>query len=80
METIRTSRQQLFKVDKCPACGGSHSYNLTTVIDESIGGMFMMTLRTETVACSLTCPAKGVPIVIDVPVTLVSGQSLVQVR
>ena len=80
METVRKNRAQTFKVSKCPACNGKHSFNLTAVIDELIGGIFMMTIRTETVACSLTCPVKGTTIVVDVPVTLMPGQSLVQVR
>lgn len=80
METVRTNRPQSFEISKCPACGGSHSFNLTAVIDESVGGMFLMTMRTEIMTCSLTCPVKGTTIVVDVPVTLVSGQSLVKVR
>lgn len=80
METVRTRRPQPVEVKKCPACGGGHSFNLTAVIDELVGGMFMMTMHTETVTCSVTCPVKGVTIVIDVPVTLTSGESLVGVR
>lgn len=80
MEKVRTNRPQPFKVTNCPACGGDHSFNLTIIIDELVGGMFMMTMRTETITCSLTCPVKGTTIVIDVPVTLISGQSVVQVK
>ena len=80
MESVRTNRSQPFEVCKCPACGGSHSFDLTVVMDESVGGMFLMTMRTETMTCSLVCPVKGATIVVDVPVTLMSGQSLVEVR
>jgi ferredoxin len=80
MEKVRTRRPQPVEVEKCPACGGCHSFNLTAVVDELVGGMFMMTIRTETMACSVTCPVKGVTIVIDVPVTLMSSESLIGVR
>lgn len=80
MQTIRVSRPEPFEIKKCPACGKKHSFNLTAIIEEVVGGIFMMTQRVETMTCSLTCPRKGITIVVDVPVTLVSGQSLVEVR
>lgn len=80
MKTVRSNRPQPFEVSKCPACDGKHSFNLTVVIDSLVGGMFMMTMRNETMSCSLTCPVKGTTIIVEVPVTLVSGESLVQVR
>jgi len=80
METIRVKRQQPFKIKKCPACKKKHSFNLTAIIDEVVGGMFMMTTRVEIMTCSLTCPDKGTTIVVEVPVTLMSGQSLVEVQ
>ena len=80
MKTIRTRRDQPFEVTNCPACGAKHSFNLAVVIDSEVGGMFMMTMRVETMACSLTCPNKNATIMVDVPLTLISGESLISVR
>lgn len=80
MEKVQRNRQQTIEITNCPACGGKHSFNLTVVIDEQVGGLFLMTMRTETRTCGLICPVKGTTIVVEVPVTLVSGQSLIQVR
>ncbi|MGZ5452425.1 MAG: hypothetical protein ACXW5U_31710 [Thermoanaerobaculia bacterium] len=50
------------------------------VIDEIVDVMFMMTVRTETTACAVVCPTKGQEFMVDVPVTLYSGQSVVSIQ
>jgi hypothetical protein len=42
--------------------------------------MHMMTSRTETLTCAVSCPTKGTQFLVDVPVTLWSGQTLVSIR
>jgi|GEM_PF-2614628 len=80
METIRCKRMKEVEVKKCPACRKKHKFNLSILIDEAVGGFFMMMTRVETIACSFTCPVKGTTIVVEVPVTLTSGQSLAEVQ
>lgn len=55
-------------------------YDFQAVIDEVVGVMHMMTMKVETRSCAVACPAKGSSFVVDVPVTLVSGQTLVTLK
>lgn len=80
METVRNKYRRSIEIKKCPVCGQAHVFEITTIIDEMVGGMFLMTMHTENVTCSLTCPTKNSPFAVDVPVTLSSGQSLVRVQ
>ena len=80
MQTVRSSRPARVAVAKCPACRGQHSFDFQAVIDEVVGVMHMMTSRVETRSCAVTCPTKNTTIMVDVPVTLWSGQTLVDVK
>jgi hypothetical protein len=80
METVRNSYRKKIEIKKCPECGQAHMFDITTVIDELVGGMFLMTMHTENVTCSLICPTKNSPFAADIPITLSSGQSLVRVK
>jgi uncharacterized ParB-like nuclease family protein len=64
----------------CPICNGKHKYDFQALIDEVCGVMHMMTFKTETRACTVTCLAKGGSFVVDVPVSLSSGQTLVALK
>jgi hypothetical protein len=55
-------------------------YDFQAVIDEVVGVMHMMTMKVETKSCAVACPEKGSSFVVDVPVTLVSGQTLVALK
>jgi hypothetical protein len=80
MHTVRKSLQTNVGMAKCPVCGGQHTFNFQAVIDEVVGVMHMTTSRVDTRSCSVTCPTKGTQFMVDVPVTLWSGQTLVNIR
>jgi hypothetical protein len=80
MQTVRSSHPANVAVAKCPACGGQHAFDFQAVIDEVVGVMHLMTSRTETRSCAVSCPTKGTQFMVDVPVTLWSGQTLVNIR
>ena len=80
MQTVRNRKRESVTVAPCPICGGEHDFDLQATIDEVIGIMHMYTTRTEMTSCSLSCPEKGSYFVVDVPVVLSSGQSLVSIK
>jgi hypothetical protein len=80
MRTIRSRQTETVTVTDCPHCGASHQFDLQAVIDETIGVMHMMTIRTEVKTCAVTCPDKGQTLMVDVPVLLTSGQTLVSIK
>ncbi|MBN2346742.1 MAG: hypothetical protein JXO51_10175 [Candidatus Aminicenantes bacterium] len=80
METIRRKKMQEVEVKKCPACKKKHKFNVAILTDEAVGGFFLMVTRIETISCSFTCPDTGTTIVVEVPVTLTSGQSIAGVQ
>ena len=80
MQTIRKRQRESVTVAPCPICGGGHDFDLQATIDERIGVMHMYTTRTVTKSCSLSCPEKGGAFVVDIPVVLTSGQSLVSIK
>lgn len=80
MRTVRSKRAEHFSVAHCPMCSGKHIYDFQAVIDEVVDVMHMMTMKVETRPYSLACPEKAGSFVVDVPVTLVSGQTLVTLK
>ena len=80
MQTIRRRQSETVTVTDCPHRGGTHAFNLQAVIEETLGVMHMMTTRIEIKSCAVTCPDKGKTLMVDVPVVLSSGQSLVSVK
>lgn len=80
MQTIRKRQSESITVTDCPHCGGEHQFDLQAIIDETIGVMHLMTMRTEIKSCSVLCPDKSASFVVDVPVVLSSGQTLVSVK
>lgn len=76
MDTITRSQSESAVVKPCPICGGRHEYNLRATIEETVGVMHMMVSRIETRSCTVVCPEKKEPFLIEVPVSLWSGQSL----
>ncbi len=75
METVTRTQSETLSVT-CPICGRQHKYNFKAIIEEVIGIMHLMVARTESKSCSVVCPDKGSSFVVDVPITLWSGQSL----
>lgn len=80
MQTIRKSKRETITVSNCPHCGSEHQFDLQAIIDETIGVMHMMTVRKEIKPCAVSCPENGNIFMVDVPVILTSGQTLVSVR
>jgi RNase P subunit RPR2 len=80
MQTVRSRQTETVAVTDCPHCGSAHRFDLQAVIDEVIGVMHMVTTRTEIKTCAVTCPDKGQTLMVDVPVLLTSGQTLVSVK
>lgn len=80
MQTIRKRQRESITVTDCPHCGAAHQFDLQAIIDETIGVMHMFTSRTEVKSCAVSCPDKGASFVVDVPVVLTSGQTLVSVK
>jgi len=80
MHNIRSSRSASVVLTSCPACGQQHSFDFQAIIDEVVGVMHFMAIRTETRTCAVNCPNSGKLIMVDVPVTLYSGQTLVSVK
>ena len=80
MQTIRSRKSESVTVTDCPHCGASHQFDLQAVIDETIGVMHMFRMRTEVMTCAVTCPEKGQTLMVDVPVLMTSGQSLVSIQ
>lgn len=80
MQTQRVRRPANASVASCPICGGQHSFDFQTTIDEVVGVMYMMTSRVEIRTCAVVCPVKGTQFVVDVPVVLWSGQTLVAIQ
>ena len=80
MQTIRKRQCETVTVTGCPHCGKEHQFDLQAVIDETIGVMHMFTTWTETRSCAVSCPETGATFVVDVPVVLTSGQTLVSVK
>lgn len=80
MRTVRSTQSQQVSIENCPHCGSGHEFELSAVIDEVVGVMHMMKIETVVRQCSVMCPEKGLPIIVGVPVTLYSGQTLVDVR
>ena len=80
MRKVRSTQKQQALVRECPHCGASHQFDLTAVIDAIVDVMHMMSVREEVRSCSVICPVKNLPIIVDVPVTLYSGQTLINVQ
>ena len=80
MRTVRNAHSQTIADVQCPHCGQKHSFNFRVVIDAVVDVSFMMRFWVETTSCAVVCPTKGEEFMVDVPVTLYSGQSLVSVR
>ena len=78
MQTIRRARLETVSVASCPVCSGEHSFDFQAVIEERIGVMHAFTIRRETRSCAVICPDKGKRFMVDVPVTLAAGQTLVR--
>lgn len=76
MKKVRTSRNHPVTVDPCPACGAVHAFDLTAIVEEMVDVMHLVLPQYVTRTCSLTCPAKNVPIVIDTTVVLMGGTLL----
>jgi len=79
MRTVRKRYTKAVAVTSCPSCGNEHSFDFQLVMDEVTDVAFMMTSWVETSSCTVTCPKTGKDFVVDVPVTLWSGQTLVSV-
>lgn len=67
-------------VTKCPICQKLHDYDFKVMIAQAVGVMHMMTSWVEQRTCAVTCPSKGGTFMVEVPVTLWSGQELVGIR
>lgn len=63
----------------CPVCGATHDLDFVALIEQVVGVMHMMTSRVESLTCLAQCPTKGEQFVVDVEVTLWSGQTLLRV-
>lgn len=80
MRTVRKILSKTVPVAKCPLCGKEHSFDFQLIIEEVVDVVFMMTSRSESKSCAVICPNKQAEFVVDVPVTLWSGQSLLEVK
>ncbi len=80
LRTERYVQTTSISVATCPICQEVHDYDFKVMIDQAVGVMHMMTSRVERRTCAVTCPSKGGAFVVEVPVTLWSGQELVGIR
>jgi hypothetical protein len=58
----------------------SARYNFQAIIDEVVGVIHMMRMFSDTKSITVVCPENGGAFVVDVPVALYSGQSLVSLK
>lgn len=79
MRKQRVTQEASVSLAECPICNEVHYFNFSALIEEEIGVMHMMTSRVENRSCAVTCPTKGGNFMVDVPVTLWSGQKLIKV-
>lgn len=77
--TQRVTQTTSISLTQCPICNEVHSFDFKVLIEEMVGVMHMMTSRVDTRACTVNCPTKGGSFMVDVPVTLWSGQELLGV-
>lgn len=79
VQSQRFTQTTSISLTQCPICNQVHNYDFNVLIQEIVGVMHMMTSRVESRTCAVTCPAKGGSFMVDVPVTLWSGQKLLKV-
>lgn len=75
----RVTQTTSISLTQCPICAEVHSFDFNVLIEEMVGVMHMMTSRVERRTCAVNCPTKGGSFIVDVPVTLWSGQELLRV-
>ena len=77
--TVRRQRSTEVTVDPCSACGGSHTFDLTAIV-ESVDVAGLVAPHSETRTVVLKCPKTGKRISVDVSITLFGPEELVDVR
>lgn len=80
MTIVRKTYTKTITVTSCPSCGKDHTFDFQLVMDEVTDVVFMMASWVEKRSCTVSCPTTGKSFVVDVPVTLWSGQTLVSVK
>lgn len=78
LRTERVRRTVSVSSTMCPICGGTHEFDFRALIEQVVGVMHMMTSHVESRTCWAQCPTNGGQFVVDVEVTLWSGQTLLQ--
>lgn len=80
MSKVQAHRRVTLDVKECPICGDSHAFDFSALVETQMDVMHFMVSRKETRACSVSCPTKGKHFVIDVPITLWSGETLLDMN
>lgn len=74
------SRSLQVLLEKCPACGGSHTFDFEAIMEERIAAFFSADNTTETHEIVTQCPTKLQRIIIPINITVVGGEVVAEIR
>jgi len=80
MSKERRVREETITVAKCERCGKQHTFPIEIIFDSLVNVMGLFGYKQQSQDVVLVCPKTGKNIVVSVPVTLTTLQTLVKIQ